>query len=422
MLSEGGHQGPVSALALCPTHLFSGSWDYCVRVWDRHTTSATSPSLTCVQVVHFDDWVTDMWFVEDRKCLWVASGSEGHLMDAGEGSLRVISKFGSTTGTTAGGGFEGGVGREKESVTGVRATVDGRYMYCSTSHGGVYTYDVRMSPRTATIDSCFLSSSVTGLSFEYPWLTASLQNGEVVLIGNMSGGSTRGVVARSFAGGVGGGGWEGGGAQCVAIGSPWVVAGYEGGGVVSWDFSRAEEAERKAEALRAGRKKERERRREEAKEMARKKKEYNNRRGFLSSGASGSRVPSSPAVPVPIPVVPSQGQQQQHVGVSRSLPDRWSPEEDEEDCMTTTTAPTTRRRGMASSSGLRVHGPPSLQLLSNASHGGTGGANPSTTVRNEESWNLLSFGGGGGRTTMQRRKKGSGGRASGDLRSVVTVT
>ena len=104
----GGHSGPVSALELSPTAMFSGSWDYCVRVWDRSGTflnsegnenisggggggggggflgqgsagdDTTWPNLQCVQVLHFEDWVTDMTLQSGR--LLVAAGHEALWM------------------------------------------------------------------------------------------------------------------------------------------------------------------------------------------------------------------------------------------------------------------------------------------------------------------------------------------------------
>lgn len=56
----GGHTGPVTALALTPEALFSGSWDYSVRVWDR-------AALECTAALRLEDWVSSLevglgWF------------------------------------------------------------------------------------------------------------------------------------------------------------------------------------------------------------------------------------------------------------------------------------------------------------------------------------------------------------------------
>lgn len=44
------HTGPVSSVALCASNIFSGSWDYSVRIWDRDT-------LACRALLSFPDWV-----------------------------------------------------------------------------------------------------------------------------------------------------------------------------------------------------------------------------------------------------------------------------------------------------------------------------------------------------------------------------
>ena len=45
-----GHEGPITALALDLTRIYSGSWDTTVRVWDRH-------SMKCTAVLRHSDWV-----------------------------------------------------------------------------------------------------------------------------------------------------------------------------------------------------------------------------------------------------------------------------------------------------------------------------------------------------------------------------
>ena len=356
----GGHSGPVSALELCSTTLFSGSWDYCVRVWDRtgnnnnsssdgeedeqggggggnfvgnnnnnnnvETTTIVSeePPLQTIQVLHFDDWITSMCFKSDRLC--VAAGSEAHVLDAGSsstggGGLRKLFSIQ----RRGGGGGDGGGGEGSNTaspITAVKCSEDGNYVFCSSADGAVFATDLRapstkfsMNIKTsasASSSSSFpisggsnthrinhhpcpvepgyaCSSFVTGLSWDYPWLAASLQNGEVLLInaevsllggypmydtlvpkgssrqGGSSGASSmlkreeEAWPSRALSAGVPGG------AQCVDLAGRWLVAGYEGGSSIVWDFSKAEEAERAASALRSGRKKERERRREAAK-------------------------------------------------------------------------------------------------------------------------------------------------------------
>ena len=44
------HTGPVSSVALSAANIFSGSWDYSVRVWSRAT-------LRQLALLSFPDWV-----------------------------------------------------------------------------------------------------------------------------------------------------------------------------------------------------------------------------------------------------------------------------------------------------------------------------------------------------------------------------
>lgn len=322
----GGHSGPVSALELSPTSLFSGSWDYSVRVWDRSglapTTdeeeedgvddestgtgtvggmfmnnngaresaslssrsdtlgasgwrrrrrrSATWPPLRCVQALHFDDWVTALCLRNDR--LLVASGAETHVVDtAGGGGLRHVCSL-KRHATNA-------------AITGVQGTEDGRFLFYSTSDGGLVATDLRGPPASeghgqqqqpSTSFAC--SSAITGLSWDHPWLAASLQNGEVLLLnadsvlGGYSAAGTAGArvdsdgpgrkprnpqwSSRALASGISGG------AQCVDIQGPWVTAGFESGVVATWDFSKAQQAQQELEALRRAKRAARQIRRE----------------------------------------------------------------------------------------------------------------------------------------------------------------
>jgi WD40 repeat protein len=260
---SGGHTGPVSALQMCPTALFSGSWDYCVRVWDRtacqvdgsssNIPSSQWPQLNCTQVLHFDDWVMDMSLKKDK--LYVASGEGVHVVDAGQGGgLMQISELRHHHHTAI----------PIAAVTTVTAGAeDGHMIYYGTTEGGVFPYDTR-SPATQQQKPYSCSSAVTGLSWEYPWLAASLLDGEVMLLNTinsrkrmMVGDQTAGMMSRILNPGT----TRAGGAQCVDLNGLAVVAGFESGTVVSWDFHKAEESERIAQEMRAGRRKARERRR-----------------------------------------------------------------------------------------------------------------------------------------------------------------
>ena len=51
---RGGHSGPVTVLELSDSALYSGSWDFTVRIWER------GPELRCAAVLSFRDWVWDL--------------------------------------------------------------------------------------------------------------------------------------------------------------------------------------------------------------------------------------------------------------------------------------------------------------------------------------------------------------------------
>jgi WD40 repeat protein len=73
-----GHIGPISSLCLTPSCLYSGSWDYSVRVWRRG-------AWECVSVHKYQDWV---WSVVARgPNLLVAAGTEVHVHDLQTGQL-----------------------------------------------------------------------------------------------------------------------------------------------------------------------------------------------------------------------------------------------------------------------------------------------------------------------------------------------
>jgi WD40 repeat protein len=62
-----GHTGPITALALTPTTIISGSWDYTIKVWDRKDLSNPIQSIT------LDDWVVDCTLVCNKRLLHVVT-------------------------------------------------------------------------------------------------------------------------------------------------------------------------------------------------------------------------------------------------------------------------------------------------------------------------------------------------------------
>ena len=105
----GGHSGPVTALELTTEALFSGSWDYSVRVWDRSR-------LHCTTAAHVDDWVSSL-AAPGQGRLYVGCGKEVLLFSAGKGSLQQV---------------QAPLQPGQALVTAVRGSFDGRYAYFGT--------------------------------------------------------------------------------------------------------------------------------------------------------------------------------------------------------------------------------------------------------------------------------------------------
>lgn len=61
---RGGHAGPVTALDIGESALYSGSWDFTVRIWER------GAELRCAAVLPFPDWVWDVAARWDFRRLW----------------------------------------------------------------------------------------------------------------------------------------------------------------------------------------------------------------------------------------------------------------------------------------------------------------------------------------------------------------
>ncbi|GAB4813626.1 hypothetical protein N2152v2_000672 [Parachlorella kessleri] len=236
----GGHSGPVTALELTPDALFSGSWDYSVRVWSRSR-------LRCTAAVHVDDWVSSL-AAPGRDTLYVGCGKEVLLFNAGKGGLQ-----------QAQAPLKPG---DQALVTAVRGSLDGRYAYFGTGEGTVVGADLRCPAQQGQHVLLRDPSGVSGLSWEYPCLAASFQRGQVALLDA--------EVAMAYRWqGIGGKGSQGAGgkppkpwvrwlagsaggepASCVALGEMWAAAGFDSGTVATWDFNRALEEQRAATTLR----------------------------------------------------------------------------------------------------------------------------------------------------------------------------
>lgn len=361
---QGGHAGPVSAFALTPMALFSGSWDYTVRVWGRRhshdgyeddfgdngtlesgngipATPEGWPLSACLQVLHFDDWISAMAVQEST--LFVAAGQEVHVVDIETSASPrtidtsdAIGKRALDVSPYSSDSFEGlrplySIRKHETpaAITALQVSTDGSLLFYGTGEGGVYAVDLRepqrrphnfidTSANLASISNNMksihatrkghldrrhgvgrhdrwsgyaCSSAVTGLSWDFPWLAASLQNGEVVLLDaeqfyydRDTSAAARAGSARSFGHGevseigthslsntaswrpsralsVGHG--VAGGSQCVDICERWLVSGYENGAVVTWDFEKAREAAETARMMREMRRKARERKKQQ---------------------------------------------------------------------------------------------------------------------------------------------------------------
>ena len=241
---QGGHSGPVSALAITPNLLFSGSWDYTVRIWKRRTvkemdidsgkmeidgedwqTPATPlgwPLATCLQVVRFDDWIMAMAVHETK--LFIAAGSEVHVVEI---ETQEENHFRNKNNRRNSNGFRGlrhlfSICRHKkgDAVTALKVSLDGLTLFYGTTNGEVCGVDLRgylskahslNNPYTSHITNSlhFLddsgvgissgentfhlglsrndfwyscNSSVTDIACDYPWLAVSLTSGEVMLL------------------------------------------------------------------------------------------------------------------------------------------------------------------------------------------------------------------------------------------------
>lgn len=234
-----GHNGPVSCLEIKDRALFSGSWDYSVRVWDRDAGSIDDDgyeaegSIQCTQIVNFDDWVLDMKARGDR--LYVAAGPSVYAVDIG--GSEAVKMYDITHERLRTG-----------PVTAVDVSQDGNMLMYGNGEGSLFIHDIR-SGRGPTRPSFECSSAITDISWEYPWITCALQNGEVVLIHADSSFKQASRRSQPYYSRILVGGCTGG-AQCVDIAENRVVAGFEDGTVVTWDFLHAEKAARELQVLR----------------------------------------------------------------------------------------------------------------------------------------------------------------------------
>ncbi|KAL0022798.1 hypothetical protein WJX79_009380 [Trebouxia sp. C0005] len=221
-LVKGGHTGPVAAVALDGQCIYSGSWDYSVRVWHRS-------SLTMAGVVPFDDWVFSL--ASRGEHLLAGVSSRLHVLDVT--TLKPLKR----------------IWHQAGAVTNVEGTKDGRMAFSGGQDGRILAHDLRLPDASATVATLWETSAGVGsLTLEDPWLAAALSDGTVALLntevamrqrrhGRPSSASLppRRVLQL-----------PGGAAYCADLADQWLVAGSESGMTCSWDFSRAEEKEQQA--------------------------------------------------------------------------------------------------------------------------------------------------------------------------------
>ncbi|WOL18828.1 F-box/WD-40 repeat-containing protein [Canna indica] len=245
-----GHEGPVTCLALDSTRIYSGSWDMCIRIWDR-------VHLKCLRTLNHEDWV---WSLAPRGgTIASTAGRDAYVWDIDSGTLINVIRnahVGNAYSLTR--NHQGDIlftGGEDGSIH--------MYELCDNFHVGHMKPTATWIPHTGAVHS---------LAFEFPWVVSSSSDGRIALIDVRkllkSGHSAlmqhskvkysiRNVVEppqRMLHG-------FGCNLFSIAIGANRIVCGGEEGVVRIWNFSQALEIEKRVQALRGVRLENRMRRR-----------------------------------------------------------------------------------------------------------------------------------------------------------------
>ena len=273
-----GHTGPITCLGLDAAHIYSGSWDMSIRVWDRATLRNVN------QLMH-NDWV---WALVPRgRRILSTAGSNVYSWDIETGQHRMRA------------------GAHVGQAYAVQGSHSGDFVFTGGEDGAVRMFDDRLMSRqrrgaagykgtgtgtgTAPGDSTLAvwlpnRGAIHSLAFEDPWLVAASADGSVAMmdvrqIMEKASGSgkrlpstrTRTTTSASQVA-VGRAGEETvqrflvpGTHQClfsVDLGADRVVSGGDEMMVRIWDFSQAIEIERSIQASR--RSSQRSRRRKQA--------------------------------------------------------------------------------------------------------------------------------------------------------------
>ncbi|BDA51263.1 probable E3 ubiquitin ligase complex SCF subunit sconB at N-terminal half [Coccomyxa sp. Obi] len=265
-----GHAGPVTSVAMSDECIFSGSWDYTVRIWGRSR-------LKTMAVLSCSDWV---WGVCPRgPNLLVAAGRSACVFD--QSTSRALRRY------------DSGAVREMLHSPRVEGTRDGRLLFIGNADGALQAFDLRQSKADPVATLWQQGSPVQSIAFDDPWLAAALDDGSALLLNvdaAMRGGrsSLRAreaarpaqAIKRQFVGSAACS------AYCVDIADQWMASGSDAATVRTWDFSEANEVQERLDALRAARDAQRAQRRERGGQGGRK----NPRFPPASGSNSGSEV------------------------------------------------------------------------------------------------------------------------------------
>ncbi|CAL8466377.1 g5913 [Coccomyxa elongata] len=241
-----GHAGPVTSVAMNDECIFSGSWDYTVRMWGRSR-------LKTLAVLQCSDWV---WGVCPRGSnLLVAAGRSACVFD--QSTYRALRRY------------DSGSVREMLHSPRVEGTRDDRLLFIGNADGALQAFDLRQSKVDPVATLWQQGSPVQSIAFDDPWLAAALDDGSALLLNvdaAMRSGrsSTRAreaarptqAIKRQFVGSAACS------AYCVDIADQWMACGSDAATVRTWDFSEANEVQERLDALRAARDAQRAQRRE----------------------------------------------------------------------------------------------------------------------------------------------------------------
>lgn len=238
-----GHEGPVTCLALDSDRIFSGSWDMSIRIWDR-------TRLKWLKTIRHRDWV---WALTPHGgTIASTAGRDVYVWDIDSGKpITVISSS------------------HLGNVPSLARSYEGNLLFSGGEDGVIHMFDLNGQIGNGVVKPILTWNlqigSVLSLAFEFPWLVSSSSNGRIALIDvGMFVGSSKKLGAsgyrkvvmpqRTFHG-------FGCNLFSIAIGGDGILCVGDEGVVRVWNFSEALEIEKRVQALRRARLKNRTRRR-----------------------------------------------------------------------------------------------------------------------------------------------------------------